>query len=132
MQTNNEQFEKFSSNMFQAATDTNTLVRDTVKAWLQSISIMTKGCGDLCDTCSSMTQKYLDQSVKISQSMMSTTNVNDLVNTQSTALKSSLETLVSDMSNITQLSTRIAQQAVEPVATQVNNSISKISKTKAA
>ncbi len=130
--TTNEQFEKFSNNLLQVATDTNTLWTDSVKASLQSISIVTKGCTDLCDSYSSMVQKYLDQSSKIVRTLSSATSVNDLVDTQNTVLKNSLDSLVTDMSNITQLSTRIAQQAVEPVTNQINNSISKLSKTIAA
>lgn len=130
--TTNEQFEKFSNNLLQVATDTNTLWTDSVKASLQSISIVTKGCTDLCDSYSSMVQKYLDQSSKIVRTLSSATSMNDLVDTQNTVLKNSLDSLVTDMSNITQLSTRIAQQAVEPVTNQINNSISKLSKTIAA
>ena len=130
--TNYEQVEKMTSNLVQAATDMNTMVRDTVNATLQSVSIMTKGCSEMCDSLSSLVQKQIEQSIKISQSLTSTTNVNDLVNTQNSMLKSSFDSIMSDMNNISQLSTRIAQQAAEPVTKQVNATISKISKTKAA
>jgi len=130
--TNYEQAEKITSNLVQAATDMNTMLRDTVNATLQSVSIMTKGCSELCDSLSTLIQKQIEQSVKVSQSMMGTTNVNDLVSTQNTMMKSSFDSIMSDMNNLSQLSTRIAQQAAEPVTKQVNATISKISKTKAA
>lgn len=130
--TNYEQVEKMTSNLVQAASDMNTMLRDTVNATLQSVSIMTKGCSELCDSLSTLVQKQIEQSVKITQSLSSTTNVNDLVNTQNNMLKSSFDSIMSDMNNISQLSTRIAQQAAEPVTKQVNATISKISKVKAA
>lgn len=132
MQTSNEQLEKISNTLSQAATDINTMVRDTTNASLQSISVLVKGYSDLCNSLSSIAQKQIDQSSNLVRTMMSTTNVNDLVNTQNTLLKSNLDDMMSDMSNITALSTRIAQQAAEPVTKVVNESISKFSKVKAA
>jgi phasin family protein len=128
MKSNNEQFENYASNLLQAATDMNSLMRDSINASLQSVSIITKGCGDLCDSCSSMVQKYLDQSVKISQTLLSSNSVNEFVDTQNSVIKNGFDSLVSDMSNITQLSQRIAQEAAEPVANQINSSIAKASK----
>jgi len=132
MQPNNEQIEKMTTNYVQALSDMNSMVRDMVNATVESMSIMTKGCGDLCNSMSNLVQKQLDQTAKVSQSMMTTSNVNDMVNTQNSMMKSTFDSMMADMTNITQLSTRIAQQAAEPVAKQMNASLSKLSKIKAA
>lgn len=127
MQSNNEQLEKLSNNFLQSATDLNALLLDSMQASLQSISIMTQGCSDLCNSCSSISQKYLELNVNNLQTMLSSSSMNDMVDTQNNAIKSNLDSLVTDMSNITQLSTSIAQKAVEPVANQLNKSINTIS-----
>jgi len=132
MQVNQEQMEKLSNNMVQTCTEMNTLVRDTVNASLQSVEIMTKGCSDLCNSLSSLMQNSMEQSVKVSQSLMSMTSVNDLMNPQNNVLKSSFDNIMSEVNNISQLSTRIAQQAAEPVTKQMNENMSKISKVQAA
>lgn len=132
MQNTNEQMEKMTTGYVQAATDMNSMMRDTVNATLESVSIMTKGCSDLCNNLSNLLQKQLEQNIKLSQSMMTTTNVNDLVNTQNSLMKNSFDSIMSDMNNLSQLSTRIAQQAAEPVTKHVNASISKLSSVKAA
>ena len=132
MQATNEQIEKMTNSYVQAATDMNGMMRDTMNATLESISIMTKGCSDLCNSLSSLMQKQMEQSIKVSQTMMTTTNVNDLVNTQNSVMKNNFDSMMSDMNNLSQISTRIAQQAAEPVTKIVNASITKISKTKAA
>ncbi|HAX91244.1 MAG TPA: hypothetical protein DCY07_03425 [Rhodospirillaceae bacterium] len=132
MQATNEQMEKMTNNLVQTATEMNTMMRDTVNATLQSVSIMTKGCGDLCDSLSTLMQKSLEQSVKISQSMMTATSMDDLVSTQNTVLKGNFDTIMSDLNNLSQMSSRIAQQAAEPVTKHVNASITKISKSRAA
>jgi len=127
MQNTNEQLEKLSNNFLQSATEMNDLMLESMQAVLQSVSIMTQGYSELCNNCSSLSQKYLEQSVNNSKSMMNVSSVNDLMNPQNSVLKENFESLVSDMSNITQLSTSIAQKAVEPVANQLNKSISTIS-----
>lgn len=127
MQSNNEQLEKLSNNFLQSATDFNALMLDTMQASLQSLSIMTQGCSDLCNSCSNLSQKYLELNVKNSQTMLASSSMNDIVDTQSTAIKSNFDSIVTDMSNITQLSTSIAQKAAEPVTNQLNKSINTIS-----
>ncbi len=132
MQDTNEQMEKMTSTLMQAASDMNTMMRDTMNVTLQSVSIMTKGCGELCDSLSSLVQKNIDQSTKVVQSLSSVTSVNDLVSTQNTVLKDNFDSMISDLNNLSQISSRVAQQAAEPVTKHVNDSISKISKIKAA
>lgn len=132
MQATNEQMEKMTSTFMQAASDMNTMMRDTMSAMLQSVSMMTKGCGELCDSLSTLVQKNIDQSVKVTQSLSTMTSVNDLMSTQNTVLKDNFDSMMSDMNNLSQISSRMAQQAAEPVTKHVNDSISKISKIKAA
>lgn len=132
MQATNEQLEKMTNAYVQAATDANTVMRDTVNATLESFSILTNGCSELCNSLSSLIQKQLEQSLKISQTLMSTSNVSDLVTTQNTVMKTNIESMMSDLSNISQISSRVAQKAAEPVTKNLNASMSKISKIKAA
>ncbi len=133
MQTvNNEQMEKITDTMLQNCTEMNGMMRDTVNATLQSVSIMTQGCSDLCNSLSSLMQKSLEQSLKISKTMMSASSPTELMDAQNGVIKNSFDSLVSEMNNISQLSSRIAQQAAEPVTKQLNETMSKISKVKAA
>jgi len=132
MKATNEQVDKIMSSVSQAATDVNNMMRDSVNAVLQSMSIMVKGYGDLSDNVSNLVQKSIEQSVRVSQTMLSATSVSDIVDTQNNVIKNGFDSIVSDITNISQLSSRIAQQAVEPVTKHVNDSISKISKIKAA
>lgn len=132
MQNNNEQLEKMASSMLQSCTEMNTMMRDTVNATLQSVAIMTQGCSDLCDSVSSLMQKTMEQSLKVSQTLMSASSVNEMMDTQNNVIKNSFDNIMSEMNNISQLSSRIAQQATEPVTKQLNQTMSKISKVKAA
>ena len=132
MQATNEQIEKMTTGYMQAAGEMNTMMRDTVNAALESISIMTKGCSELCNSLSGLMQKQMEQNIKTSQTIMTTTNVNDLVSTQNTMMKTQIESMMCDINNMSQISSRIAQQAAEPVTKIMNTSMSKMSKMKAA
>jgi len=132
MQMNNDQMEKMTSTMLQSCTEMNSMMRDTMNASLQSMSIMTKGCSDMCDSISSLMQKTMEQSMKISQTMMSASSVNDLMDTHNNVIKASFDSMMGEMNSLSQLSTRIAQQAAEPVTKQLNETMSKITKMKAA
>jgi len=127
-----DQMQKSMDTLFQSMSDVNTMARDAADAVLQSVSIVTKGCGDVMSSLSSLTQKNIDQTAKTCQSMLATTSMSDLVNAQSTSLKTSFDEMVSDISSLSQMSGRVLQQAAEPVAKHVNDSISKISKIRAA
>ncbi len=132
MQTTNDQIDKITNNLIKACTDLNSLVHDSMNAALQSATALTKGYEELYDTVSSLVQKSLENSAQASRAMLSAKSVHDLMDTHSSLLKNGFDSLMSEINNITQLTSRIAQQAAEPVANHVNATISKISQTKAA
>ena len=132
MKATNEQMDRVMNSYVQTATEMNTMARDAVNAVLQSVSIIVKGYGDLSDNVSNLVQRSIEQSVRVSQSVMSASSVNEIVDRQNDAIRSSIDTIVSDMTNLSQLSSRIAQQAAEPVTRHVNDSISGISRIRAA
>ncbi|HBM90634.1 MAG TPA: hypothetical protein DD400_01970 [Rhodospirillaceae bacterium] len=127
-----EQMNKMTNNLVQSATEMNSVLHDTMSASLQSVSVMIKGYSDLCDSFSLLTQKTLEQSTLVNQTMMSVSSVDDLVSTQNSLIKNNFDNMMSEMNNITELSSRIAQQASEPVTKHMNDTLSKISKTQAA
>ncbi len=131
-ETAKEQMNKMSNNLVQSATEMNSTMHDTMSASLQSVSIMIKGYSDLCDSLRLLTQKSLEQSTLVSQTMLSVTSVDDFVSTQNSLIKNNFDNMVSEMNNITELSSRIAKQASEPVTKQMNETICKISKSQAA
>jgi len=123
------QMNKMTNNLVSSASEMNSIIHDAVCATLQSASVWVNGCSDLCDTMSGLMQRTIEQSSSVTQTMFECTSVNDIMNKQSDMMKSNFDTIMSDMSNISQLSTRIAQEAAEPVTNHVNQTITKISKS---
>ncbi len=129
MQNTTDQMNKMTNTMIQACADANNVIRDSMNAVMQSATILTKGCTDMCDTISSMMQKSLEQSAKAGQAMMTVQTIHDLVDMHSNMLKSHFDSLMNDMSNLSQMSSRVVQDASVPVTNQINDTISKLSKT---
>ncbi len=125
MQTPNQQMENMAGNMIRMCVDMNSMARGTMEAALQSLTIMTKGCEEMCDTLSSMMQNSLEQSAKAGQAMAGAKSMREIMDMQSNLMKSGFENMMSEVSKITQISARTAQQASEPVANQVSSTMAK-------
>ncbi len=132
MQATTEHMDKVANSLMQACNDMNKIARDTLSAALQSATVVTKGCEELCESMNTMTQNALSSGMKAGQAMMGAKTVRDLMDTHTNLMKNGFDSMMSEMSKITQISTRIAQQAAEPVANQVNAAISKATARKAA
>jgi phasin family protein len=132
MQATTEQIEKVTDSLVQACSDMNVIVRDSWNAALQSASVVTKGCEEVCESVSSLVQKSLEQSTYASRALMSAKTMRDLMDTHSSLLKNGFDSVMEELNKISQISARIAQQATEPVTNNVNATINKISKSKAA
>lgn len=127
-----EQINKMTNSLIQSATEMNTISHDAVTATLQSAMVMIKGCGDLYSVLSSLTQKYIEQTAIVTQTVLSANSMNDIVTTQNSLMKNGFDTIMSEANTLSQLSSRIAQQAAEPVTKHVNETMSKISRIRAA
>ncbi|NTU76353.1 MAG: phasin family protein [Alphaproteobacteria bacterium] len=132
MQASTEFMDKMTNGLIQANMETNAMMRETAAAALESVTALTNGYGEVCDSFSVLMQKTLEHNVKICRAMMSAKNVNDLMDTQSGLIKTGFDSVMTEMGKISQISARIAQQAAEPVANHMNATMTKISQMKAA
>lgn len=132
MQTNTDQLNKITGSLLKACNDTNAMLHDYMSASLQSVTVMTKGCGDVFDSVNSLMQKSLEQSAEASRNLMGIKTMQDWMDMQSNLLKTGYDSMMEEMSKITQISARMTQQAAEPVTSQVSATICKFSRTKVA
>ena len=110
----------------------NSFACESVNASVKSASAWAKGLSEVYESLGSLVQSSLSHSKKISDSLSGAKSLHDVVSTQSSLLKESVERFSSELSKISQISARTAQQAAEPVTNHFNAAISKLSKSKAA
>jgi phasin family protein len=132
MQASIEQIDKITDSLMRACSDTNIMMRDAINAILQSSTILTKGCEEMCDSMSTLMQKSLENGALASRAIIKAKSVNDVMDVQSGLMKSGFDSIMAETNRITQLSSRIAQEAAEPVAQHMNAAITKLSLVKAA
>lgn len=132
MPTPADPIDQITDSLIKACTDMTVMVRDTMNASLQSATILTKGYEEMCDSVNSILQKSLENNAQVSRAMMSAKSVQDMMDTHSNLLKSGFDNVMVEMNRILQLSSRLAQDAAEPVTQNVNAAINKISQTKVA
>ena len=132
MLASTEQIDKMTGSLVKACSDMNTMMRDTMNAALQSMTILTKGCEELGDSVSTLMQKSLENAAQTSSAIMSIKNINDLMDMQTSLMKNNFDSVLAETNKLTQISSRIAQQAAEPVTQHMNATITKLSLVKAA
>lgn len=81
---------------------------------------MTKGYQEMCDNMNMMTRNWMMQGSKVGETMMGAKDINTVMSTHSSVMQSTLEGMMDEMNRISQMSSRIIQEAAEPVANQMN------------
>lgn len=122
-----EQMNKIKNNMAKSASEMNSIMHDTMSASMQSTSVLVKGWSDMFDNMSNLMKRTLEQSSIVSQTMFESSSMDEMMNKQGDIIKCNFESMMSEVSNISQLSSRIAQEAAEPMKTHVNQTMSKMS-----
>ncbi len=132
MQISSDQIDKVADTLLKTSSDINIMVRDSLNAALQSVTILTKGCEDICDSMNALFQKSLENNAAAGRALLNVKNIHDLVDVQSTLVRGGFDSVMNEVNRMMQMSSRIAQECVEPVTQNMNATIIKFSRTKAA
>ncbi len=132
MQISSDQIDKVTDTLLKTSSDINIMVRDSLNAALQSVTILTKGCEDICDSMNALFQKSLENNAAAGRALLNVKNMHDLVDVQSTLVRGGFDSVMNEVNRMMQMSSRIAQECVEPVTQNMNATIVKFSRTKAA
>lgn len=124
--------DKVTDNLVKVCSDMNIIMRDTMNASLQSFTILTKGYEEMCDTVSSLVQRSLENNAQASRALMGAKTPHDLMDTQSSLLKNGFDGAMIEMNRLMQMSSRLAQQAAEPVTQNMNSAIVRFSQNRVA
>lgn len=132
MQMPTESYDKWMSNLLRGCSDMNSVMHDSMNAFLQSGTAYTRGCEEIYDSVSILVQKWLENCSQSCRAMSGVKSMREVMDMQTNMLKCSYDDMVAEMNKITQISTRTVQQTAEPVTNHVNATISKLSLVKAA
>jgi phasin family protein len=132
MQNSTDYIDKTTDSLMKMCSDMSVMVRDSMNAALQSVTVMTKGYEDIWDSVNTIVQKSLENNAQAGRALMSAKSPNDLMDMPSLMMKNSFDGIMAETNRLMQMSSRIAQEAVEPVTQNMNATITRLSRMKAA
>ncbi|MEO0392320.1 MAG: phasin family protein [Pseudomonadota bacterium] len=106
--------------------DFQTMGKDNVEAMVQSTKILTKGMEDLTKAFFDLAQTSMEQSVSASQAMMKAKSLKEVTDLQNDLAKKSFDQFVAEGTKLSELSIKVANDAAEPLASRVNDVVSKM------
>lgn len=132
MQNSTDYIDKTTDSLMRMCSDMSVMMRDSMNAGLQSVTVLTKGCEDMWDSVNTIVQKTLENNAQAGRVFMNAKSPNDLMDVPSVLMKNSFDGIMAETNRLMQMSSRIMQEAVEPVAQNVNATMTRLSRIKAA
>jgi phasin family protein len=122
-----------SQNQFGAMSqDANVIVKDSVEAFVKSGKIAAERVQDIMSTCMSMAQDASEKQASAIKNLMACKTINEVTDCQSKMAQQSFDEIMSAMTKVTELSIKLATEAMEPINDQVSKSIKKATDSIAA
>ena len=91
-------------------------------------SIYARGMEDLSKTVMAITQSQLEASVAAAKAVLGCTSLRQMVDLQTDLARSNFDKLVADGSKLSEISLKVANEALEPIQARVNVAVEKFIK----
>ncbi|ASG20639.1 MULTISPECIES: phasin family protein [Nitrospirillum] len=127
-----EQVEKASKKAFEAYEELTAFNKETVDALVLSSTVLAKGLESLSKSFVAYAQSSLESSVSATKALLAVKTLREAVDLQSEFAKTSFDTLVSEATKTSELSVKLANEAIEPISARVNAVVTKFGKPRLA
>jgi len=119
------QMEKVTQNLIQACDEMSENYRQSVDAVMESTSALAKGCEELSRNFGSLLQEQVAHALNTGKTFMSAKSVKEITDLQAEYIKGFLDQWMAGTGRLSEISARVTQEALTPVAKQANNAIGK-------
>ena len=123
-----EQVESASSAMFRSYDDLATMNSQGVEAFVAAGNIWAKGFEDIGKAYFSFAQESAEGGAEIAKSIMKAKTFQDVIDIQTGFAKKRFDQMVAEGSKMSELSVKVATEAMEPLQKQFDASVSKMVK----
>jgi phasin family protein len=120
-----EQMDKATQGMMQAYEEINSMAKAFGEATMQSASAMTKGIDELARSASGIMQESVARTMNASKTMMAAKNPREIMDMQAEFMKDCFDCWMAGTGKISEISARVTQEVIDPVAQHANAAISK-------
>jgi phasin family protein len=126
MNDQTQQLEKVTRGLIEACDEVNANCCKSVDAMVEATSVASKGCEEFSRKLGSLVQESVTQALGTGKTMLSAKNLQELTEMQTEFVKSFFDSWMSGAGRLTQISTRVTQEALEPVMKHANDTMSKV------
>lgn len=123
-----EQVESASKAVFRGYEDFTALNKQGVEAFMQATNIWAKGCEDLGKAYASFAQGSAERGTEVAKVAMKAKTVQDVIDVQTDFAKQHFDQFVAEGTKISELSVKVATEAMQPVQKQFDTAVSKLVK----
>lgn len=123
-----EQVDKMGKQVFQAYDDVAGQYKANVDALMQSSTVVTKGFETLSRAMMAYTQAQYEQGVTAAKAMMAVKTMRELVDLQTEYARTSFDAMVAEATKVSEISVKVASEAVEPISARINATVEKLAK----
>ncbi|MDA0998523.1 MAG: phasin family protein, partial [Proteobacteria bacterium] len=123
---------KAGTDAFKGYEDIVAYSKANVDAFVKSNEILVKGVQEINAVVFSMAKESLDESVELTQKLLSCQSIADVVAVHNDLTKKNYVKVVGESRKLSDLSTKLAEQAAKPIAARVTETVEKLAKPIAA
>lgn len=100
--------------------------QQSVEAMVKSASIWTKGCEDLMKTCMAFAQDASERNSTAFKTLLACKTLNELTEAQNQLAQQAYDNMVSSATRLSEISTKVCTDTIQPLNEQVNKAIKKV------
>jgi len=105
--------------------------KENVEAVVKSGSIVAKGVQDLSHSLVTLAQASMDEQVAAGKALIGAKSIKEVMDLSSSMAKTNFDKLVAEGNKLTQISTKLAEEAFSPLTVRVTAAVEKFFKTAA-
>ena len=105
--------------------------RENVEAVVKAGSIVAKGVQDLSHQWVVLAQASIDEQVAVGKALIGAKSIKEVVDLSSSVAKTSFDKLLAEGSKLSQVSSKLAEEAISPLTSRVSAAVEKFFKTAA-
>lgn len=127
-----DQVEKASKSLLEGYDELTALSQKNVEAMVEAGNAWAKGAESIGKAYFNLAQVSAEAGVEATQAMFSAKTLKDVMDVQTGYTKASIDTLVAEGKKINDMTMQVANDALQPIQTQVNETIEKVLKQSAS
>lgn len=123
-----EQVDKMGKQVFQAYDEAAGFQKQNVDALMQSSTALAKGLETLSKAMMAYGQAQYEQGVTVAKAMLQVKTLREMVDLQAEYARTSFDAMVAEATKVSEISVKVANEAIEPLSARVNAAMEKLAK----